>query len=73
VRVTGCPSFDPAEVAAGELAEAASAAEGAVLAPVLPLAAELLPDELEHALAAAAKQSAAATGAIARMRTRFMN
>ena len=32
-----------------------------------------LPDELEHALVAAARQSAAATGAIARMRTRFMN
>jgi hypothetical protein len=58
--------------AAEPLGAALPAEDGAALPASLAPDGELPPDELEHALAAA-RQSAAATGAIARMRTRFMN
>jgi hypothetical protein len=71
VSVTGAASPAPAD----ELAELLAAAfpDDGVALPAFAPDAELLPAELEHALVAAARQSAAATGAIARMRTRFMN
>jgi hypothetical protein len=52
---------------------AVSVAAGVVLGPALSPEADVPPFELEQALAAAARHSAAATGAIARTRTRFMN